>query len=285
MDAETEETGPASPKVLASMSMRQSDHEAWGVWRCTCMHQLQSLSCSMACRAGIKFLVDLRSDAIAASKAAPSGDAALRLLTDSLRQGCNQSLCAHVTVRLQRTGTFLPIQHVSCSSSRRQTPMVTASDRSGHSFACPLCTCTASCLISDPAWKVILSTDEWQWCRQSLADWFSVGLLHLHCIEWHTASAALLETVMKYEAVHAFQVCPPLLPPPPLPLTSLPGLNAPSCLAQLGGLLLDGCVCLLKKSLLPSMYPRCNSDKLHLGVISSMTLQMPSCCIGHTEHE
>ena len=42
--------------------------------------------------------------------------------------------------------------------------------------------------------------------RQSLAEWFSVGLLHLHCIEWHTASAALLEKVMKYEAVHAFQV-------------------------------------------------------------------------------
>ncbi|KAK9822047.1 hypothetical protein WJX74_003129 [Apatococcus lobatus] len=74
---------------------------------------------------GIKFLVDLRSDVIAASKATPTETSAIRLLNDSL--------------------------------------------------------------------------------RQSLADWFSVGLLHLHCIEWHTASADLLEKVMKYEAVHAFQ--------------------------------------------------------------------------------
>ncbi|GLI61068.1 hypothetical protein VaNZ11_003331 [Volvox africanus] len=38
--------------------------------------------------------------------------------------------------------------------------------------------------------------------RQSLAEWFSVGLLHLQPISWEESSAALLERVMQCEAVH-----------------------------------------------------------------------------------
>lgn len=42
-------------------------------------------------------------------------------------------------------------------------------------------------------------------CRQSLATWFSVGLLQLQPIHWESSSAALLEKVMAYEAVHPMQ--------------------------------------------------------------------------------
>ncbi len=42
-------------------------------------------------------------------------------------------------------------------------------------------------------------------CRQSLATWFSVGLLQLQPIHWESSSAALLEKVMTYEAVHPMQ--------------------------------------------------------------------------------
>ncbi len=42
-------------------------------------------------------------------------------------------------------------------------------------------------------------------CRQSLATWFSVGLLQLQPIHWESSSAALLEKVMAYEAVHPIQ--------------------------------------------------------------------------------
>ncbi len=42
-------------------------------------------------------------------------------------------------------------------------------------------------------------------CRQSLATWFSVGLLQLQPIHWESSSAALLEKVMEYEAVHPIQ--------------------------------------------------------------------------------
>ncbi|GIL63503.1 hypothetical protein Vafri_17549 [Volvox africanus] len=38
--------------------------------------------------------------------------------------------------------------------------------------------------------------------RQSLAEWFNVGLLHLQPISWEESSAALLERVMRCEAVH-----------------------------------------------------------------------------------
>ncbi|GFR48441.1 hypothetical protein Agub_g10341, partial [Astrephomene gubernaculifera] len=38
--------------------------------------------------------------------------------------------------------------------------------------------------------------------RQSLAEWFSVGLLHLQPISWQHSPAALLERVMRCEAVH-----------------------------------------------------------------------------------
>lgn len=41
--------------------------------------------------------------------------------------------------------------------------------------------------------------------RQSLATWFSVGLLQLQPIHWESSSAALLEKVMAYEAVHPMQ--------------------------------------------------------------------------------
>lgn len=42
-------------------------------------------------------------------------------------------------------------------------------------------------------------------CRQSLARWFSVGLLQLQPIDWDSSSASLLEKVMAYEAVHPIQ--------------------------------------------------------------------------------
>lgn len=42
-------------------------------------------------------------------------------------------------------------------------------------------------------------------CRQSLATWFSVGLLQLQPIHWESSSAALLEKVMAHEAVHPIQ--------------------------------------------------------------------------------
>ena len=41
--------------------------------------------------------------------------------------------------------------------------------------------------------------------RQSLATWFSVGLLHLQPLNWDTSPAGLLEKVMAYEAVHPIQ--------------------------------------------------------------------------------
>ena len=47
-------------------------------------------------------------------------------------------------------------------------------------------------------------------CRQSLATWFSVGLLQLQPISWDTSSASLLEKVMLYEAVHPIQGWPDL---------------------------------------------------------------------------
>ena len=39
-------------------------------------------------------------------------------------------------------------------------------------------------------------------CRQTLADWFQIGLLNLQRITWEETSADLLEKVQRYEAVH-----------------------------------------------------------------------------------
>ena len=38
--------------------------------------------------------------------------------------------------------------------------------------------------------------------RQTLADWFQIGLLNLQRITWEDTSADLLEKVQRYEAVH-----------------------------------------------------------------------------------
>ena len=38
--------------------------------------------------------------------------------------------------------------------------------------------------------------------RQTLADWFQIGLLNLQRITWEETSADLLEKVQRYEAVH-----------------------------------------------------------------------------------
>ena len=38
--------------------------------------------------------------------------------------------------------------------------------------------------------------------RQTLADWFQIGLLSLQRITWEETSAHLLEKVQRYEAVH-----------------------------------------------------------------------------------
>ncbi|KAL3162959.1 hypothetical protein ABBQ32_009392 [Trebouxia sp. C0010 RCD-2024] len=46
--------------------------------------------------------------------------------------------------------------------------------------------------------------------RQSLATWFSVGLLQLQAISWDSSPASLLEKVMLYEAVHPIQGWPDL---------------------------------------------------------------------------
>lgn len=40
--------------------------------------------------------------------------------------------------------------------------------------------------------------------RNSLAAWFSAGLLDLRRISWEASPAALLEKVMQYEQVHEF---------------------------------------------------------------------------------
>ena len=40
--------------------------------------------------------------------------------------------------------------------------------------------------------------------RESLSDWFSVGLLSLQRISWQASPAALLEKVMQYESVHPY---------------------------------------------------------------------------------
>ena len=41
--------------------------------------------------------------------------------------------------------------------------------------------------------------------RRSLSEWFSVGLMRLEPITWSHSTAALLERVIKYEAVHPIQ--------------------------------------------------------------------------------
>ncbi|KAK9816452.1 hypothetical protein WJX72_000493 [[Myrmecia] bisecta] len=41
--------------------------------------------------------------------------------------------------------------------------------------------------------------------RRSLAEWFSLGMLQLERITWEQSSAALLQKVMRYEAVHHIQ--------------------------------------------------------------------------------
>ena len=41
-------------------------------------------------------------------------------------------------------------------------------------------------------------------CRESLSDWFSVGLLSLQRISWQASPGALLEKVMQYESVHPY---------------------------------------------------------------------------------
>ena len=41
--------------------------------------------------------------------------------------------------------------------------------------------------------------------RQTLADWFQIGLLNLQRITWEETSADLLEKIRRYEAVHEIQ--------------------------------------------------------------------------------
>ncbi|KAG2437200.1 hypothetical protein HXX76_005864 [Chlamydomonas incerta] len=140
---------------------------------------------------GMKFLVDMRADLMdvvaaataAAAVAAPAQAAVPVVRGDSSSSGHGASTAA------------TPSGSAAVAGDAREAGVHAAAAAGSVRATAP------AALAVSPEEAAHLRAMAEQ-LRQLLAEWFSVGLLHLQHISWEESPAALLERVMRVEAVH-----------------------------------------------------------------------------------